>query len=85
MNKQQANQKINGLYKRYQKLRQVSDATKYDWKGEEKLKADLQQITEVVGIGEYLSRASIIKLIRMQGSLRVLAHHRFYMIFSEAN
>jgi hypothetical protein len=84
MTKNQPNKIVSALFKEYRLLKTVKDADKYDYKKEELLKIELAKITMVVGAIEVMSKASILKLVKMQSSLRFMAHHSFYIQFAKA-
>ena len=84
MNNNEPNKIISALFKEYLRLRLVKDADKYDYKAEDILKGKLCDITRVVGAIEVMSKANILKLVKMQSSLRFMAHHSFYIQFAKA-
>lgn len=84
MKNNEPNKIVTALFKDYLKLRLVRDADKYDYKGEELLKIELAKITRVVGAIEVMSKANILKLVKMQSSLRFMADHSFYIQFARA-
>ena len=84
MTHKEPNQIVSALFKKYKTLDQEKDAAKYDWKAQEKLKEELAKITKVVGAVEVMSKLNILKLIRMQCSLRFLQEHKFYRPFADA-
>ncbi len=84
MNNNEPNKIVAALFKRFLKLKEVKMAVDYDYKSEAILKTELNDITREVGAVEVMSKNNILKLIRMQGSLRFMADHSFYIQFAKA-
>lgn len=84
MTYKQPNQIVSALFKQFNELDKVKDADKYDWKAQIKLKEELIQITKVVGAVEVMSKLNILRLIKMQCSLRFMQEHKFYRPFADA-
>lgn len=84
MTYKQPNQIVSALFKKFIELDKVKDADKYDWKAQVKLKEELIQITKVVGAVEVMSKLNILRLIKMQCSLRFMEEHKFYRPFADA-
>lgn len=84
MNNNEPNKIVSSLFKQYLELSKVTDADKHDYKAEEILKTKLANITRVRGAIEVMSKNNILKLVKMQSSLRFMAHHSFYIEFARA-
>lgn len=84
MNNNEPNKIVSSLFKQFLKLREVKDADKYDYKTESTLKDKLAGIVYVVGAISVMSKSSILKLLKMQSSLRFMQHHTFYIYFAKA-
>lgn len=86
MNNNEPNKIVNQLFKEFNKLHTESngDADKYDWEAQAALKEKLCAITGVVGAVEVMSKGCILKLVKMQCSLRFMQEHKFYRSFADA-
>jgi len=79
------NKLMNDLYKRFEQLSKDSGgmADKYDYKAEQKIAAELQQIFEVVGAVEVMSKKAIFQLVILNGRLRAIPFHQFHFPFRD--
>lgn len=84
MGNSEPNKIVNKLFNEFLKLRSIKDANLYDYKKEETLKGELANITRVVGAISVMSKNSILKLVKMQSSLRFMSDHSFYIQFARA-
>lgn len=84
MDNNEPNKIVSKLYKEFTALRVETDAAKYDWKKEAELKIELSKITRVIGAIEVMNKANILRLIKMQSSLRFMPEHSFYIQFAKA-
>ncbi len=87
MNNNEPNKIIKSIIKKLDKLTKDSDggnADKYDWKLHDAIKDEFISIVMCVGAIEVMSKNTIIQMVALQGKLRAIPEHRFYIQFSKA-
>ena len=86
MNNNEPNKILKSINKELVKLHTQSGgfAENYDYKKESELKEQLRQLIYVSGAIEVMSKNSLILLVALQGKLRVVPEHTFYIQFSKA-
>ena len=85
MENREPNQIVSKLNKEFKRIYDSEvQATEQSYKDIEVLKNKLQDITRCVGAIEVMSKNSILKLIKMQSSVRFMNEHTFYIQFAKA-
>jgi|GEM_PF-5907956 len=86
MKNNEPNKIIKAINKDLKKLQKDSGgmADKYDYEAEKLIRERLIALIQVVGAIEVMSKNSLILLVALQGRLRVMPEHRFYVAFSRA-
>jgi len=84
MKSNEPNKIVSTLFKEYLSLKKITDINKQYYHIEDNLKRKLYAITMVVGAIEVMSKSNILKLVKMQSSLRFMADHSFYIQFARA-
>jgi hypothetical protein len=82
MNNNEPNKIVSRLFKTYLALIKNTGGEYYS--KIQGVKKELVDITTCVGAIEVMSKASILKLVKMQSSLRFMDHHSFYIHFAKA-
>lgn len=82
MENNEPNKIVKRIYLKYQLL--VTKNEPYKTGQREQLCKELNDLTNVVGAIEVMSKKSILMLVSLQSSLRFMQHHSFYIQFSKA-